>query len=551
MAGSETLMANRLVDVKDMTQESIQRLQEQNASLSTRLERIEGMLQVLISTGAKPVHKASKHENHCSQHEIPPLLLRGEHSVQSISIVPNVVPEPVEHHDPGSPGHEGSPPARKLSRGKRSSAGRTLFGDAAEAMPTRKIARIVMTKKKATTQIQRIVQSSWFEFFWCGVVFINAIALGIQVELNAQNPSSDVPHAFVVIGAIFALLFVVEIVIRFLADGSFKVFFWLSDDYLWNIFDSLIVLLCIFDSIVEIVAFGADVVEWRQLANTRIVRMVRVLRLVRAVRILKVVRNIGALRTLIRSTINTMAHVGWAVVLIVLVVYIVGLVFTDAVSMYASENLTPQGLSVADVNPNLVWFGSGLHLSCQTLWWSVTGGINYADAVNVMILIDGGWVWGYIYDFYMAFMFLGALNVMTGVVCETAIECTERENEHELALGAINRDEAAAAMKRLHAEMARLEADEPAAFDQLMKDDWFSSFMANIECDQPEVGKGLFNELFDKDGDGEVDLDEFVEGCLRLKWPAKAFDIAAIKIDMLRMHKILTEIHRGLKQNTL
>lgn len=342
------------------------------------------------------------------------------------------------------------------------------------------------------------------------------------------------PTVFLVLTAVFAALFIVELVLRFMACGTLRRFFLESPDFQWHFFDTLIVLLCAFDALVEIVAFGFDHPNWHQLASSRLVRMVRTLRLVRAVRILKLVRHIGPLRALVRSTMNILEHTAWAVVLILLVIFITAMVYTDAATMYVAEILAPQGLAVQDVNPNLSYFSSGLLTTVHTMWWTITGGINYADAMTALLLLDGGWFWVILFDFYVAFMFLGLLNVMTGVVGEKAIEFTAREKEWELAYSSLNREKAAEALKRLHTEMSKLEANAPEAFDLLIEDPWFSGFI-----EKNEVGKGLFNQLFDHNGDEEVNLDEFVEACLKLKHPAKAVDMAAIRADIMKIQRSL------------
>lgn len=398
----------------------------------------------------------------------------------------------------------------------------------------------------ASSRLSILVESRAFEVFWISVVLANAVVLGAQVEINAVDPQTDVPLVFIVLTAVFAALFMVEISLRFMACSTLRRFFWETPDYLWNGFDTLIVLLTVFHAVVEIAAFGFDVEDWHQLARSRIVRMVRTLRLLRAVRILKVVRHIGPLRALVRSTMNILQHIGWAVVLIMLVVYIMAMIYTDAATTYVAEILKPQGLSVQDVHPSLSYFCTGLVMSCHTMWWTITGGINYAEATNALLQIEAGWFWVLMFDVYVAFMMLGLLNVMTGIVCEKAIEFTEREKEWELANSSLSRVEAAEALKRLQIEMSGLEANSPAAFDRLMEDPWFSRFIASIECHKNEVGKGLFNQLFDPNGAREVNLDEFVEACLKLKWPAKALDMAAVRVDMIKIQKSLEELQRTL-----
>eukprot|EP00913_Durusdinium_trenchii_P008737 g8205.t1 len=44
----------------------------------------------------------------------------------------------------------------------------------------------------------------------------------------------------------------------------------------------------------------------------------------------------------------------------------------------------------------------------------------------------------------------------------------------------------------------------------------------------------LFTQL-DRDGDAEVNVDEFLEGCMLLKGPARSIDVIGIKRDLMRL----------------
>merc|ERR550537_1648760 len=51
----------------------------------------------------------------------------------------------------------------------------------------------------------------------------------------------------------------------------------------------------------------------------------------------------------------------------------------------------------------------------------------------------------------------------------------------------------------------------------------------------PSEAKGLFR-LLDMDGSGTINAEEFLNGCLRLRGPAKALDLALVMREMRRMH---------------
>lgn len=396
------------------------------------------------------------------------------------------------------------------------------------------------------SRLEKVVKSKKFELVWVGVVLLNALSLAIQVEMNAQNPSPHVPSVFTLLGVVFAFAFMVEIGFRYAVHRDCRWFFYRSPEWAWNLFDTIVVVLCSLDAVFQVIAYEADIPDMQSLTKTRIFRMVRVLRLVRAIRILKVVRNVGPLRSLVKSMFHTLQHLLWALILIMLVIFVLGLIYTDAVSTWIVDELQPQGLAPRDVDPNLIFFSSGLHFTMQTLWWAISNGINYTDAVTALVHLDGGWAWANVFDLYVAFMMLGALNVLTGVVCERAMDCTDKENQYELALRAISTGDAKVALKRIRKAMKAYEANPAAAFDVLIKDPWVMNLMSSIQCHMQEMGNGLFNELFDRDHNGQVDVDEFVLGCLKLKWPAKALDMAAVKMDILRLHQSFDEFRYSL-----
>ena len=71
-------------------------------------------------------------------------------------------------------------------------------------------------------------------------------------------------------------------------------------------------------------------------------------------------------------------------------------------------------------------------------------------------------------------------------------------------------------------------------------------FMA-IDVDQSEA-KGLFH-LLDLDHSGGVSAEEFINGCLRLRGPAKALDLALliqeVRVTQSQMHRVYHRLGGG------
>merc|ERR1712151_182601 len=57
----------------------------------------------------------------------------------------------------------------------------------------------------------------------------------------------------------------------------------------------------------------------------------------------------------------------------------------------------------------------------------------------------------------------------------------------------------------------------------------FETYFKVIDLD-PSEARGLF-DLLDTDGDDEVEAQDFVMGCLRLRGPARAIDLATLTHD--------------------
>merc|ERR1719498_1208064 len=79
---------------------------------------------------------------------------------------------------------------------------------------------------------------------------------------------------------------------------------------------------------------------------------------------------------------------------------------------------------------------------------------------------------------------------------------------------------------------------------QLDKPNMQAYFRA-IDVD-PSEAKGLFR-LLDLDGSGSIDAEEFLSGCLRLRGPAKALDLAILMHEVRKVHSKLKQQRRLLQ----
>ena len=150
-----------------------------------------------------------------------------------------------------------------------------------------------------TATCRRIVDSRWFDPLMLGVIFVNAITLGLETYDSIESKIGDQLHTAndVILGA-----FVVELLIRFGAEGFSVRRFFRSG---WNIFDFVVIAASFLPGLRE---------------NATLLRLVRLARIVRAVRLLP------DLRILTVAVARSVPGVASLAVITLLLVYVYGMV---------------------------------------------------------------------------------------------------------------------------------------------------------------------------------------------------------------------------------
>jgi voltage-gated sodium channel len=150
-----------------------------------------------------------------------------------------------------------------------------------------------------TRTCRRIVDSRWFDPLMLGVIFVNAITLGLETYDSIEEEIGDVLHTAndVILG-----LFVVELFIRFGAERFSPRRFFRSG---WNVFDFVVIFASFLPGLRE---------------NATLLRLIRLLRIVRAVRLLP------DLRVLTVAVGRSIPGVASLAVITLLLVYVYGMV---------------------------------------------------------------------------------------------------------------------------------------------------------------------------------------------------------------------------------
>eukprot|EP00930_Biecheleria_cincta_P052303 TRINITY_DN37562_c0_g1_i1.p1 TRINITY_DN37562_c0_g1~~TRINITY_DN37562_c0_g1_i1.p1 ORF type:complete len:299 (-),score=52.60 TRINITY_DN37562_c0_g1_i1:163-951(-) len=195
----------------------------------------------------------------------------------------------------------------------------------------------------------------------------------------------------------------------------------------------------------------------------------------------------------------------------------------------------PDDKVVADLEEH---FGS-LVDSIYTLFQAVTNGLNWrapADAIGAVHYI---YRWAFLA--YISVILFAFMNVITGFICEHSIATVQRDRELVVDAQLRNKEYWQESFRKLFGAFdmdgsGELTVDE---FEEHKDDSQVCAYFDTLDLDLDKAWD-IFR-LLDDDESGTVSMDEFVEGCLKLRGQARSMDLAILGYDFQRVSTKLGE----------
>jgi hypothetical protein len=413
---------------------------------------------------------------------------------------------------------------------------------------TREKARVEATRKNTrplrALSISELIKTSAFDNFVGFIILLNAATIGIQTDYNAANETDQVPVSFYVIEQLFALWFTIELSLR--RYGRRCVFFVTgSDGGMWNYFDTLVVSAQLLEVFFEFVARSTSV----DASNFRVLRVLRILRLVRILRVVRVLHLFSELRAIMSSIMGSFRSLVWVVVLLLLMIYIVAVFFTQSVTDHKiTLRETKKSLTAND--ETLSYYFGSMGRAILSLWQAMSGGLDW-DSLAGPLFDNLSFLTGMAFACFIAFGVLALMNVVTGVFVQTAL-LSAREEEDTFMRSQVIALFHIADKEDKNAVITRDEIMESLDDPRTAKE-WKSIGV------QAADARDLFR-LLDVDNEEQVSFEEFMGGCLRLNGTAKAFDLLTVmqeqrkneeyrKIWTLHVDDSLEQLNESLRTN--
>jgi len=362
------------------------------------------------------------------------------------------------------------------------------------------------------------------------MVLLNSLVLIAELEVEGRSiafeidlPAGEDLRAYLPalrgIDAVFVLLFLVELVFRLLFE---RLKFCLD---LANVFDGVLVLLGVVDMIISRPFTGGTVRD----EDIALLKLTRALKSLRAVRILRSFRFVRGLRVLVKACRCFLPSLFWSMVLLAVFMAMGALTLGNTLQVYILDERLE--------HEDRQWLWDHYGTSQRSSWtlYEVTFAGNWpTNARPVMEKADN--IFALFFLVYITIIVFALIRVISAIFLKDTLDVVQNDAEHMAVTRLKKRNEDIAKLEGVFRAIDKsgtgLINEEQLA--EILDQTAVKDYLQSMDLDVHE-GRALFHIL--DNGDGEVTLDEFIDGIMRCKGPARAIDQVAMSADMKNLDK--------------
>eukprot|EP00930_Biecheleria_cincta_P035127 TRINITY_DN24192_c0_g1_i1.p1 TRINITY_DN24192_c0_g1~~TRINITY_DN24192_c0_g1_i1.p1 ORF type:complete len:582 (+),score=115.95 TRINITY_DN24192_c0_g1_i1:94-1839(+) len=369
------------------------------------------------------------------------------------------------------------------------------------------------------------------------VIIFNSALLGWETEVLTSRDSTPLHiHAF---NHFCSTYFLIELIIRIFGSGAKE--FFQGEDRAWNLFDSALVLESV---VATIIMFTLDDQE-----RPGLVQSVKILKMLRIARLFRIFRFFKQLNILVIMILDSTKQVFWAAVLLIVVMYVFGVTLTSNCSDYlktkSDDDDYLSDAEAKDLNSIRESFG---HLSnaVYTLLQSMLGGVSWVEVCNPLFRV--GIFSPMIFLVYVVFAMIAVLNIITGVFVDTAFESAQKQRDFMVEQEMQMKESFLKEIRKFFVALD-VDGDSAVSFEEvviMLEDPGLSAYFRVLGFDVHDAQR-LF-DLMDSDCSGTVCLEEFLDGCVRLKGSARSIDMHANMVDLKHVMLELEKVSEHVQQ---
>jgi len=380
-----------------------------------------------------------------------------------------------------------------------------------------------------------IVHCTAFSLVTSFVIMFNALFIGWQTSMMLQSRITDAefPEELALAGEVcFTTFFVGEIVLCMAIE---RLLFLIGPEWKWNLFDFVIVAMSLVDLLL--------LPDGNSTSSFTLGRLLRLSRFFRLARLTRVIRNFGSLRVMLFAILDSMGSLFWCFCIIGLTQYVFAVLFMTVVADYFEENSSTADPTHLDELRD--YYGS-FYKSMVTLFMVISGGTDWREVAKPLEVISP--VYMPIFIFYMFFMQFGVLNVVVGTFVTTLTDIANKDKESMVKFELEAWENYTDGIRSFfHA--ADTDKSGTLSWEELschLQDRKVKAYFQAMDLDISQAH--VLFELLDANGNNSISLDEFCQGCMRLKGGAKSVDLNML---LMKTRRLCEQVQEYAASNEL
>ncbi|CAE7346555.1 Scn11a, partial [Symbiodinium sp. KB8] len=362
------------------------------------------------------------------------------------------------------------------------------------------------------------------DYFAGAVVLLNSFVMLVEFELEGRElgptfglEGYQITHetrmVFSVIDALFVFVFVVEWSIRLWFDR------WRFVRDAANLLDTILVFSGVVDLMLSWALEGSGASR-----SIVVLRLMRAVKSLRAVRMVRSLRFFQGLRVLVKACQCFLPSLCWSMVLLLVFMSMGALMMGNLLQDF----VVSEAMDFED--RKWIWMRYGTAYRAMYTLFEITFAGNWPTSARpVLEKVSQAYVLFFVP--YITLVVFAVIRVISAVFLKDTLDAAQNDAE-QLVVDRLRKK--AQYVAKLESIFLAIDDSGDGIISEerlndILQNPKVAAYLETLELDLHE-GVALFHLL--DNGDGEVTLDEFIDGIMRCKGPARAIDQVAMHADI-------------------
>merc|ERR1719223_2064720 len=248
---------------------------------------------------------------------------------------------------------------------------------------------------------------------------------------------------------------------------------------------------------------------------------------------------------MIYSIMYSMLSLVWVFAMLAFVMYLFSMVFMNGIAAHFRATQGSGGPCETATCEELTRLFGNATLTLVSLFMSVSGGVDWSELWWLLRTVH--WTYSWFFLFYVFFMVFGVLNIVVATFVDSVSVISKRDRDLVTYNELEKNRQYYADIKRFfnEADVTKIGNLTWEEFKDYLQDENVQAYFQSFQLDVTQA-KTLFR-LLDSDGSNDVNIEEFVEGCMRMRGQARSIDVHQLLYESQEVMRRQAEFMRNIE----